>query len=160
MITPCMRSGHLLSTSNQSFRVISKMSFVSLKLIKWVTNPAKFQVMFLGTKDKNIEFLSENTSIVSCEFVKLLGICIDKGLNFKHHTSRYAPKPLRRLKHSGEFSHSKPLSCYIMLILNIIFKYCPLIWMNFIKGWFGKFIIKPWSLPKPKRWILWATCIR
>ena len=105
------------------------------KVNQMVANPAKFQVMFLGTKDTNIEFLLENISIVSCEFVKLLGICIDKGLNFKH--PRYAPKPLRRLKRSGEFvhfSHSKSLSRYIMLIFLSAFKYCLLIWMNFIKG--------------------------
>ena len=57
------------------------------KVNQMIANPAKFQVMFLGTKDNNIEFLLENISIVSCEFVKLLGICIDKELNFKHHTS-------------------------------------------------------------------------
>jgi len=86
MIARYMRSNHLSHQSLLSDDVKDVLYwFKDNQMV--AANPAKYEVMFLGTKDTNIEFLLENTSIVSCKFVKLLRICINKELNFKRHIS-------------------------------------------------------------------------
>ena len=61
-------------------------------LIEWffkhrmVTNPGKFQVMFLGLKEKSTFLLNINdTKQLTTNKVKLLGIEIDNTLTFTDH---------------------------------------------------------------------------
>jgi len=97
MIARYMRSNHLSHQSLLSDDVKDVLYwFKDNQMV--AANPAKYEVMFLGTKDTNIEFLLENTSIVSCKFVKLLRICINKELNFKHHTSTACIKAAQKTK--------------------------------------------------------------
>ena len=51
-----------------------------------VANPSKFQLMFLS-KYKNIEksMSFDGKTIESSDIVKLLGITLDKNINFKRH---------------------------------------------------------------------------
>ena len=62
------------------------------KILRWfklnsmVVNPSKFQVIFLGTKGKsNLCIEIDGSSIKSNKEVKLLGVTIDKDLNFNLH---------------------------------------------------------------------------
>ena len=57
-----------------------------LKDNEMVANPSKFQLMFLS-KYKNIEksMSFDGKTIESSDIVKLLGITLDKNINFKRH---------------------------------------------------------------------------
>ena len=57
------------------------------KILRWFKlNPSKFQVIFLGTKGKsNLCIEIDGSSIKSNKEVKLLGVTIDKDLNFNSH---------------------------------------------------------------------------
>ena len=57
-----------------------------LKDNEMVANPSKFQLMFLS-KYKNIEksLSFDGKTIESSDIVKLLGITLDKNINFKRH---------------------------------------------------------------------------
>ena len=102
-----------------------------------VANPAKFQVMFMGTKELINNFNINNISIPVTDTVKLLGITIDKKLNFKCHTEELCrkasgkTKALFRIRPHVTLQTAKAL--YHAYILST-FKYCPLIWMNLVKG--------------------------
>ena len=63
-----------------------------------VANPAKFQVMFLGTKVQINNFIINNVSISVTDSVKLLGITIDKKLNFKCHIEELCKKAFSQTK--------------------------------------------------------------
>ena len=108
-------------------------------LIEWffengmVANPGKFQVMFLGLKEKNTLRLNINDNkILTTNKVKLLGIEIDNALTFTAHIQNLCCKVNRKI---NAFSR---LNTYIsrpqaMLICNAVilsnFNYCPLIWL-------------------------------
>ena len=58
------------------------------KINQMVANPAKFQVMFMGTKEAAENFVIKDILIPVTDLVKPLGIIIDKKLNFKCHTEK------------------------------------------------------------------------
>jgi len=103
------------------------------KINQMVANPAKFQVMFMGTKEPVENFLINDTLIPVTDSVKLLGIIIDKKLNFKCHTEELCKKAsnktkaLFRIRPYISLETAKAL--YHAYILST-FKYCPLIWMD------------------------------
>ncbi len=108
-------------------------------LIEWfyangmVANPGKFQMMFLGLKEKNpFRLIINENKIQATNKVKLLGIEIDNALTFTAHIQNLCSKVNRKI---NAFSR---LNTYIsrpqaMLILNAVilsnFNYCPLIWL-------------------------------
>ena len=108
-------------------------------LIQWffengmVANPGKFQMMFLGLKEKNTLRLNINDNkILTMNKVKLLGIEIDSDLTFTAHIQNLCCKVNRKI---NAFSR---LNTYIsrpqaMMICNAVilsnFNYCPLIWL-------------------------------
>ncbi len=55
-------------------------------------NPAKFQyILFGNTEDRRLE-LTGGTELDAVDCVKLLGVDIDKDLNFRTHISRLCKK--------------------------------------------------------------------
>ena len=96
-------------------------------------NPGKFQFMILGKK-KRLKYSLKIRSITIKESdeVELLGITIDKALNFKKHienlcrTAQYKLHALRRTRKYLKLDKSKLLSnAYI----DSRFNYAPIIWM-------------------------------
>ncbi len=56
-------------------------------------NPSKFQIMFLGLKDKNKIFLSMKGQLIpASDHVKLLGVKIDNSLKFEIHVKELCKK--------------------------------------------------------------------
>ena len=100
-------------------------------------NPAKFQVMFLGTNQFIPEFNIGDISIEVKDTVKLLGIFIDNKLRFKSHVEKKCQKAsnkiraLRRIRPFLSLETAKTL-CNAYIFSN--FNYCPLVWMNFLKA--------------------------
>ena len=106
------------------------------KINQLVANPGKFQVMFLGTKEP-VDFVINDILIPVTDSVKLLGIIIDKKLDFKCHTEELCKKATNKTKALFRIrpyiSQETAKALYHAFILST-FKYCPLIWMNTGKG--------------------------
>ena len=102
-----------------------------------VTNPAKFQLMFLGPNniDNNELLLKCNgITINATDTVTLLGITFDNDskLNFKNHIENICKTVNRNtnvlLKIRKYLDYTKSVTLYTAYMLSH-FKYCPLIWM-------------------------------
>ena len=82
--------------------VIVKLEDDLQKILNWFkengmcTNPAKFQMMFLGLKINNLLCLNiGGQKINQSEHVKLLGVQIDKKLNFNVHVKVHMQRNFR-----------------------------------------------------------------
>ena len=96
-------------------------------------NPRKFQFMILGKK-KPLKYSLEieSVTIKESDKVELLGITIDKALNFKKHIenlcriAQYKLHALRRIRKYLTLDKAKLLG---HTCINSQFNYAPLIWM-------------------------------
>ena len=124
--------------------VVSVLRKETLNILNWfkinsmAANPAKFQVMFLGGKDRDlVEFCVDKICLKSVSSVKLLGVIIDSKLNFRLHveslckTASVKVRALLRIRPYLDYSSAKHLCCAYILST---FNYCPLIWMNGCKS--------------------------
>ena len=102
------------------------------ELNSMVANPAKFQIMFLGTKESISNFNIQNISVPVSDHVKLLGIKIDSNLNFKSHINdicnKAAGKTRALLRIRPFISQNVAKSLCNAYVLSQ-FNYCPVIWM-------------------------------
>ena len=96
-------------------------------------NPVKFQFMILGNGTGKCFYLNFNgISIKAADSVKLLGIEIDKNINFNHHIMNLSKKAnsklyaLRRIRNYITEENSKVIMNSFILSQ---FRYCSLIWM-------------------------------
>ena len=91
--------------------VLEKLEHDASKFLYWFkinsmnANPEKFQFMILGKKSYQPQKLSINTFIISdSDEVELVGLTIDKELNFSEHTDKlyrnaqYKLNALRRIR--------------------------------------------------------------
>ena len=103
-----------------------------LKYNSMVANPAKFQVMFLGIKQKPRLCININGNYLpASDKVKLLGVTIDCKLNFNSHVENLCKRSNQKinalLRIRKYLSPEKTrLLCNAYIISQ--FKYCPLIW--------------------------------
>ena len=135
---------------NTLFAIAKTLAEVFLKLnieiddiLHWfrinslVANPGKFQVMFLGRFEPISTFDIGNITVKVKNQVKLLGIFIDDKLRFNSHVDLKCQSAankisaLRRIRTFISLKTAKAL-CNAYIFSN--FNYCPLIWMNFVKG--------------------------
>ena len=130
----------IYSCSQTYEETLQKLEIDTHIILNWfrinsmVANPAKFQIMFLGSKinNKNIYFNVENKVLQATSQVKLLGILIDDKLTFSNHIKTLSTtvsnrlRALSRIRKYISVEQAKRLSdAYIMSL----FRYCPLIWM-------------------------------
>ena len=98
-----------------------------------VANPSKFQLMFLS-KYKNIEknMSFDGKTIKSSATVELLGITLDKNINFKQHMQnicRKANNKTKALLLITKFLNLEQAEVLAEAYISSNVKYCPLIWM-------------------------------
>ena len=119
--------------------VISALKKGSENALKWLkinymaANPAKFQIMFLGMPEEREMIIDiSGVALKSSPADKLLGVFLDRKLNFKTHiqslckTASQKIKDLFRIRPYLNFRCAKHLcEGYILSTFN----YCPLIWM-------------------------------
>ena len=109
------------------------------RVIEWfkvnslVANPGKFQIMFLGLTD--IIPIAMNISgkfITVQDEVTLLGIIIDKQLNFSAHIKKLCKNANNKtsvlVRHRSYMSLSQATTIFNAYIFSQFF-YCPLVWM-------------------------------
>ena len=104
-----------------------------LKDNEMVVNPSKFQLMFLS-KCKNIEknMSFNGKTIKSSDTVELLGITLDKNINFKRHiqnSCRKANNKTKALLRISKFLNLEQAQVLAEAYISSNFRYCPLIWM-------------------------------
>jgi len=99
-------------------------------------NPEKFQIMFLGTNDYIPDFLIQNISVPVVDCVKLLGVNIDKKLNFRNHVDKICNNAARKTKallRIRPYISSKVAMLLCEAYIFSQFNYCPVIWMGWDK---------------------------
>ena len=83
-------------------------------------------------KSKEVSIILENVIIDSSDSVKLLGITIDKKLNFNDHVSKLCKKvstKLHALARVSKFMCQDKLMLLSKSFIESQFSYCPLVWM-------------------------------
>ena len=98
-------------------------------------NPQNFQFMILGKKNRlKCSLKIGSITIKESNEMQVLGITIDKALNFKTHiknlyrTAQYKLHALRRIRKYLTLDKAKPLgNAYI----DSQFNYAPLIWISY-----------------------------
>ena len=108
------------------------ISWFDLNLL--VANPAKFQLMLLGSNLQNSDISLNCNGIViqATDTVTLLGITFDSKLNFEKHIQNICKNVNRNtnvlLRMRKYLDFTKTVNLYTAYILSH-FKYCPIIWM-------------------------------
>lgn len=118
--------------------VINILIKSAAEILRWydqnslVANPAKFQVIFPGSPNLNIEFNLNGHLLKSSNIVKLLGISIDDKLMFLPHIKDLTRRANNKIKALLRLSHNISESRRNILFQTFIisfFNYCPLIWI-------------------------------
>ena len=97
-----------------------------------VANPDKFQVIVLGIGDQIIDFKIGPFVLHNTSEVKLLGVTIDRNLNFLPHISNICAKAyskIRALIRIREYLSQKQSDALFYCHIMSPFSYCPLVWM-------------------------------
>ena len=128
--------------------VLGNLEHDASKLLYWFkinsmkANPEKFQFMILSKKSYQPQKLSVNTfTIDESDEVELLGLTIDKELNFSKHidklcrNAQYKLHALRRIRKYLSLEKAKMLG---NAFIDSQFNYAPLIWMFCRKGLYLK----------------------
>ena len=94
-------------------------------------NPDKCHLL-VCKHTKEVSIILENVVIDSSDSVKLLGITINKKLNFNHHVSKLCKKvstKLHALARVSKFMCQDKLRLLLKSFIESQFSYCPLVWM-------------------------------
>jgi len=121
------------------YEVMLSLQRDSENVLKWfklnsmVANPSKFQVMFLGNKHNEIESFSVNgVDLKPSANVKLLGVTIDRKLNFRSHIDSLCASASQKVNALFRIRPYLNVHCAKQICNAYIlssFNYCPLIWM-------------------------------
>jgi len=94
-------------------------------------NPNKFQAMVLGNKMEHFQVEIGSNIITDESYVKLLGVYLDKNLNFNKHISELCKKAARQINVLKRLSKILDENSKLTIFKSFIlchFNYCPLIW--------------------------------
>ena len=117
--------------------VLNRLNLDVERINKWfvnnsmVANPSKFQLMYLGTNE-NRSILIDNMEIKPQNEVELLGLKIDKKLNFCSHITNICNKANNKVSELIRLRKNMTTQQAKMIVNTYIlpyFLYCPLIWM-------------------------------
>ena len=103
------------------------------KYNQMVTNPEKFQVIFMGfEKSQKLNIEINGISIRTTEEGKLLGITIDSKLQFQSHVEAICKTATQKVKAFSRIAgYLQKHKAYVLYktFMRSTFNYCPLIWM-------------------------------
>ena len=118
--------------------VIENLQSDLKKALKWfknnqmLANPGKFQFMILFKNTINKPIVIDNKMIESSKSMKLLGLTIDRKLNFGIHINNICKVASAKIKCFGRIKNRLNLSQAKILYNSFIlsqFNYCCLVWM-------------------------------
>ena len=88
--------------------------------------------LLICNQNKDVSIILENDTIDCSNSVKLLGITVDKKLNFSEHISKLCKKVSSKLHALARISNLMNQSKLRLIMKSFIesqFSYCPLVWM-------------------------------
>jgi hypothetical protein len=97
-----------------------------------VANPAKFQIIFLGIKDKKLGVNIDGKIVLGSEQVKLLGVILDNNLNFLPHIKEICAKANSKTKallRIRKYLNTPEATILCNSFILSCFNYCPIVWM-------------------------------
>ena len=118
--------------------LIKRLEHDSFLVIEWFENnnmklnQDKCHLLVSGYKNENVSANIENEKIWETNKQKLLGLDIDRNLNFNEHVSflsRKVGNKLTVLARLSNFMSFKQRSILLKTFVESQFGYCPLIWM-------------------------------
>ena len=110
---------------------------LSFFFINWFTlnemlaNPFKFQAIFLASADLEYKFEIDDITLVAEDYVKLLGVNLDKNLNYDTHIKHICKNvgrhlnALKRLSPYISINHRMAIFCRFILCH---FQFCSIVW--------------------------------
>ena len=111
------------------FEMVNNWFYVNFMIL----NPEKSNYMCLGKHLDDNDVLNFNNLIIkSSKEVQILGIKIDKNLNFSNHIKSICRKAGQKLSTLVRISSSlnmKQKKLLYKLMIKLQFNYCPLVWM-------------------------------
>ena len=119
-------------------RVLERLETDALVLSKWFPenfmklNEGKCHLLTFGTSKDDIKVTVGEAIVKESSEEKLLGVTIDKNLNFKSHVSnlcKKASQKLHALARVSAFVNPDKLRLLMNSFIKSQFSYCPLIWM-------------------------------
>ena len=115
----------------QTLRIISKAAINWFTLNEMLANPHKFQAIFLASADMEFKFEIDDITLVAEDYVKLLGVNLDKNLNYDTHIKQICKKAgnhlnaLKRLSPYISINHRMAIfRCFILCH----FQFCSIVW--------------------------------
>ena len=118
-------------------KMIQKLTSDTNNALQWFeinsikANPNKFQAMALGNKIENFQIEIDNNILIDEKYVKLLGVYLDKNLNFNKHISELCKKAARQINVLKRLSKILDENSKLTIFKSFIlchFNYCPLVW--------------------------------
>ena len=98
-----------------------------------ILNPEKCYFMYIGKNISDLELLNLNDlNLKNCKEVEILGITLDRNLNFKRQIKKICRKAGQKLSALQRISSHIKIDKKALLYQSIIksqFAYCPLVWM-------------------------------
>ena len=82
----------------QTLQIESKAAINWLTLNEMLANPHKFQAIFLASADMKFKFEIDDITLVAEKYAKLLGVNLDKELNYNTHIQQICKKSWQPFK--------------------------------------------------------------
>ena len=118
--------------------IVSSLETDAQKLSKWFLdnsmklNPDKFHLLIFGEKNTDVSVHIGATTITESVEEKLLGVTLDKKLDFKNHVNtlcKKAGQKLHALARISNYVDVEKLRVMMNAFVVSQFSYCPLVWM-------------------------------
>ena len=118
--------------------IVSSLKTDAQRLSKWFLdnsmklNPDKCHLLVFGEKNNDVSVRIGATTITESVEEKLLGVTLDKNLDFKNHVStlcRKAGQKLHALARISNYVDVEKLRIMMNAFIVSQFSYCPLVWM-------------------------------
>ena len=98
-----------------------------------ILNPEKCYFMYIGKNISDLELLNLNDlNLKNCKEIEILGITLDRNLNFKRQIKNICRKPgqkLSALQRISSYINTDKKTLLYQSIIKSQFAYCPLLWM-------------------------------
>ena len=122
---------------NDKNEVLEKLKISATKVFQWFSENAMKantgKCHFISSVDTSTKFSLTNCSIDNSNSQKLLGVTIDRKLNFQEHVSNLCKKASTKINALARVFPYMPLNQKKTLMNAYFlsqFGYCPLVWMN------------------------------
>ena len=115
----------------QTLQIESEAAINWFTLNEMLSNPHKFQAIFLASADMEFKFEIDDISLVAEDYVKLLGVNLDENLNYDTHIQQIRKKAGNHLNALKRFSPYISINHRMAIFRCFIlchFQFCSIVW--------------------------------